>query len=257
MKKSIGILLITLCCLLTACKKNERYLDNPNKTFLNNSCTSYFYNLGDDYPVNVKGSCGYVAASMLLRYYDYTVNDNIIDLKYQNNMGLKREDYTQIEDMSNDEYLSFLQKTKDTYFHSLLIVSACERYSIYKPASKTPFITYHGDQSRIDGYYSEVFAIIDNYLYDVKGFNEYEIYVSRIQDNVRDEMINLVKAGVPILVNLNYNGKDDHTCIVYDYDEVNDELYANFLMYENYNHVKISGYYNKMNSPLYLNCKKE
>ena len=50
----------------------------------------------------------------------------------------------------------------------------------YKPTSKTPFITYHGDQSRIDGYYSEVFAIIDNYLYDVKGFNEYEIYVSRI-----------------------------------------------------------------------------
>ena len=42
----------------------------------------YFYNLKENFGYNTHGSCGYVAAAMMLSYYDTLLNDNIIDEGY-------------------------------------------------------------------------------------------------------------------------------------------------------------------------------
>ena len=45
--------------------------------------SSYYYqNLNENFPTNINGSCSYVAAAMLLSYYDSVVNDNIISDTY-------------------------------------------------------------------------------------------------------------------------------------------------------------------------------
>ena len=48
---------------------------------------NYFKNLKENYPINVIGSCGYVALSMYLSYFDTYHNDNIIPEYYDVNSG--------------------------------------------------------------------------------------------------------------------------------------------------------------------------
>lgn len=49
-----------------------------------------------------------------------------------------------------------------------------------------------------------------------------------------------------------------HICIVYDYDESEDELYAHLLMQPEYNdsrlynHIKLSSFYKKLKFPVYI-----
>lgn len=254
-KKRMSILLI-LCSFFTGCSNKRGLPQNVEGVFLHNQCTEYFYNLEDRYPTNALGTCGYTAASTLLMYYDYVYDDTLIDEKYEDRKkepyGLYRADREVVEGMNAVDYYHFLEDTKDKYFQSYLITMANEKYHVYNEKSSLPGVLNNGSRSRIPEYYEETHAVIDYYLYEIKGVDEKKYKTYRIKDNIRDTVIKKVMSGIPVLMSVSFNHKDSHILICYDYDEENDELYANALWMENYNHLKLSSCYDTMTAPIVI-----
>lgn len=226
---------------ILGCKQNGT--ENVEQKFLDNECVDYFYDLTNDYPTNFFGSCGYAATAAALRYYDYMYDDTIVDSKYEQNQGLKHAAKNDIIDLNADTYYDFLKQTTEDYLQSYLIVEANEKFGIYNSEAYFPAEVKGGFYCRIGGYYAEVQAVLDYYLYILKNFSTSSITTIRLTSDVRNQLIEHIKAGNPAIVSCRDKNESGHVFIVYDYDEENDEIYGNSLTMENYNHMKISSAY--------------
>ena len=64
--------------------------ENTDVMYLNNNfSTKYFYNLNNYCGNNSKGSCGYVALSMILSFYDTYWDDRVIPENYDQNANFQ------------------------------------------------------------------------------------------------------------------------------------------------------------------------
>lgn len=229
---------------------------NVEGVFLKNSCTDYFYNLGDRFPANLIGSCGYTSVSTLLMYYDYSFDDSLIDERYEDRSekpyGLNRIDRQDVSGYEATQYYDYLVDHTDDYFQAYLIVEANKKFSLFDPHSASPFALNYGSMSRLSDYYEEAHAVLDYYIHDLRGYSEEQYSVRRIKENIRDTVIDKVKEGVPVLMSVSRKGKEHHLLICYDYDEDEDELYANALWTDNCNHLKLSSLYDTMTAPIYI-----
>ncbi len=117
--------------------------DNYKQSY-NNYMEAYFNRLSSNFGLNYKNSCGYVAISNLLSYYDNYVSDDIIDEKYDVSTTSSTYDFTSIESPGTlheieseinkyNNYYDYICSTKDTSFHSYLISLGIE----LKVSSKT------------------------------------------------------------------------------------------------------------------------
>ena len=205
-------------------------------TFLNNYATNYFYHLRQNFADNEVGSCSYVAAAMLLSYYDTYWNDDIIYDHYDANNdsfieeplenvsvspGIKMEDYDDfktelgLSSIDVNNYDTIVTNYYGDYFHLYLIklardngiYNALDCYSLFPGGVKN---------------------LLEYYLTDKRGFTDYTVNFEHITgfSDVRSYAIEKVKQGIPVFVSTTNIDLEAHSFIIYDYDEINDELYC-------------------------------
>lgn len=247
--------------------------ENNDRVFLENTCTDYFFNLTENFPTNSKGSCGYVAACSLFAYYDLNFDENLVEEKYQlrnkKSFGLKHINLSDVEALNNVEYYDFLKTNQDEYLMAKLIVSSNERFLtdsgntiLYAANSKSPMELYDGSESRFIDSDCEVQVVMNYYLHELMGFQSDYICAKQLPLN-RDLIIQKIQEGVPVLAAVKNGRGTGHICIIYDYDEIEDELYAHLLMQPEYNesrlynHIKLSSFYKKMKYPVYIEIKNQ
>ncbi len=223
--------------------------DNNNgvqveQTYLDNFAVHYFYHLNYNKADNVIGTCSYVAASMLLSYYDTYWNDNIIDEKYemhnQSNIdklsniayspGIKTDAgvFSGDED-DKSEYWKLVESEADNYFHFYLLQLAKDHdiASDSVPNSLGPYA---------------IKELLEYYLFEDRGLSDCTIECEQITrfSDVRSYAIEKVKQGIPVIVCAKPIGDDGHTFIIYDYDEDGDELYCHVGWKIDQTHIALS-----------------
>ena len=253
LKNSTALLLAMLLILMTGffTLKTERFYkvkaDTTVSTGFKNFAQSYFKNLEENFGSNDKGSCPYVAIGMLLSYYDTFLCDDIIPEVYDvpavstdpyfwddgNSPGIRRESIPGVSSMSISQYLGEVHNLADTYLHSKLIDMAPwgARFSLLNDIGLME---------------DEVAHLITTYLQEVAGFEENVDYsiindtylfapFQSTQDNLKEKIINKVKAGQPVIISISYpdeNGdKQKHYVIAYEYyDNVvgEEKIYCHF-----------------------------
>ena len=90
------------------------------------SCADWYFSelTGENVPYNYSGSCGYVAASMLLTYYDLYWNDNFVSSTYEKDVALNYN-YTGIKSSTFVSDMEVLRKMNWEYNAS---VTSIEQY---------------------------------------------------------------------------------------------------------------------------------
>lgn len=208
---------------------------------------TYFKNLHTNFGINNRGSCGYVALSMLLTYYDTILCDNIVPREFDNpTVSDKDPNFKQSpgakfvfyhpafnpEQTTYKQYVRFINRNKNRYLHEHLLKIALKKKLNDKPEDK---------KSTDFNFGSDVFDIkktADYYLEhdaDVKG-SEYSIDVKTISEkttytDIRNYVISKIKQGYPVWTKIgNSKEKEDfaHTVVAYDYDEKLDKIYCHF-----------------------------
>lgn len=227
------------------------YYNDPTLYQNDKYLSYYFKNLTNNFGNNIKGSCTYVAFAMLLSYYDTYWDDSIIPENYDmvtmlssNELGLNVESpgiYTENESImpigiSTEDYYQAVERYSNSHLHLKLIQMGKEKFGQYEfDDPYTPCgLTYY-----------ELLDLADCYLYDYMGFNTSKISHTSTRNNVRQFVINNIQNGKPVLVRMKSTTITGigHAFILYDYDEVNDELYGHLGWKSStygYEHIKLS-----------------
>ena len=203
--------------------------------------TAYFDNLTENYAINYKGSCGYIALAMLLSFYDTYLNDSIVPENYdvnssgfETNMVIRRNSPGTTRDYINNanyltaqQYLSYISTTEYTSLHSKLVAigNTLGFYDIND--NLTPCGTDYDDRLSILQYYlSNVAGLTINTHYSVM-YEEYEDFMPIIFSNdVRSATIDFITDGYPVLLGINDGLGSGHVVVAYDYDFYNDVIYC-------------------------------
>ena len=217
----------------------------------------YFSNLNDRFGNNVNGSCTYVAADMLLSYYDTFWNDNFLPEKYDGDTvlvedtvlnvnespGSKNEsdfisDDIVLRNLSYEDYYNYVKEYRDDFVHFDLLSRGIEKFGLYDENAK---------ELSLGTFFFQVKDVINDYLDESTTIGSESInivYVSNLgsssekeQDATREKIIEKVKEGVPVMIDAaNPDRTTAHAFIAYDYDEENDEIYCNAGRYGDDNH---------------------
>lgn len=213
---------------------------------------TYFKNLYTNFGNNTKGSCGYVAAAMLLSYYDTILSDKIVPRTFEvpsmshDEPNLNESPGTRFyqpaynpESVSYKDYLKGINKSKNSYLHECLLGIAVKKHLNDAPKSKDSIFFDFGASS------DDIKETIERYLKKVAGVkkSEYDIQlkdngeeISTAEDSakkiayseeIRKYAIRKVKKGYPVLLGIHGN-RGGHAVIAYDYDKKNDKLYCHF-----------------------------
>ena len=219
----------------------ENSVNNQPDVFQTNYYASYYFNnLKTNFANNSHGTCAYVAASMLLSYYDTFWSDRIILEKYDvvssftkensDNVdkglpsldtlspGIKFEPSSEVNQLTNDQYLEFVEDNKDEYFQSYLIDLAIKKFGdlIFDTS-----VSFGLTCSNLAGLLSTYFTL-NHLLYTVEYFNENAI--PSVQDR-KQAVIDLVTSGIPVIIFADKGmDKSSHAMIAYDYGYEEDDL---------------------------------
>ncbi len=205
---------------------------------------TYFKNLHTNFGNNSQGTCGYVALSMLLSYYDTILSDKIVPRRFDkvtishNNPNLKESPGTKFyqppfdpSQVTYKEYIAEINKRKNTHLHEQLMSIGLKKHVVDVPDDENDTVK---DAFGINGV-KELKKIANYYLKkvaDVKG-TEFDIHTKTSDDgtgeDIRSYAIRYIRKGYPVLLCIsNRDGADGHAVIAYDYDKVNDEIYCHF-----------------------------
>ena len=183
----------------------------------------------NQFPENISGECGYVAASILLSYYACFVDSNIISSQY-------------ISPVNNDSFdinnWDYVPCANSAFMHLL-------ETDIYPDASISFTI-----ESSID-WYLTFYTNVRNYHYVYDVSDVLPLY-STIRNNIDN--------GVPIILFGNYQYNDlgtgdtttvkNHSIIAYGYDSSVDDMLLTHFGWDGYNQVWINYNY-WSNGPFY------
>ncbi len=198
---------------------------STHKNKYNNYMEAYYDNLIYNYGYNSNDSCGYIALSMLLSYYDNYISDDIIDEKYDVSTNNTTNDFikyrispgtlceTGHEHKNYHTYYDYILATKNYNFHTYLISLGIEAGVNKKSDDGYP--TSMNDRIKVLKKYLDSKNI--DYSIDSKQF--------KTSKKIKEYVIENIKKGYPVLVGVknNYNA---HAVIAYEYDETNDKIYC-------------------------------
>ena len=224
---------------------------------------TYYKNLNTNFGNNVEGSCGYVAASMLLSYYDTILYDKIIprsfdkpsrsddEPNFEESPGIRFFDHpefhpeTDADKISYKRYMELVNKNKSTYLHEALIAigNKLRINEVPKDKNSSDFSigTNNAEIEKVIKYYLKNIAEVNSSKYDIRECdnldeisravkNNKPELVKKYSDQVRNYAIKNIKKGFPVLLGLNgedVNGQQvGHAVIAYDYNKETDEIYC-------------------------------
>ena len=224
--------------------------------FLNNFASYYFSQLGTNFGFNHKGTCSYVAAAMLLSYYDTYWDDNIILNQYEEIID-NFDSNLSLEENAHSPGIKGDEKIIDPIKEALGIpANGTLNDSVYYPIVSNYASTYFhfnlleigiNQLSKSNGMYPwDIEDLLEYYLYNQRGYDSSKVTVERkkfdTQNNLKSYIINKVKYGIPVIVCAGYwEGElKGHSFVIYDYDEENDEMYCHLGNKNGKYHVKFS-----------------
>jgi len=206
---------------------------------------AYFDGLTYNYPHNRMGSCGYVALSEVLAYYDTYLNDQILPEAYdvpssgtETNMlnrndspGVERDDFYDLfssdKDVTANQYLEACKLVADHSVHSKMIVIANEKN----------FYNINSQDKPCASQLSSKVAVLREFLSSVSGLTEGTDYTlnylqagvdGKTEQDVKELTVRELNRGYPVVLSLSSNGFGDHTLVAYDYDEDTDFISCHF-----------------------------
>ena len=216
----------------------------PDTPYLYNFATDYFTHLDANTAYNIDGSCGYVAISCWLSFYDTFWNDNLIPESYDQpstsldvSPGVKDESV--FESMSVEDFFylftanDYNNSYVDTYFQLLL-------YKLIQQKGEETGQNYIYLYTNEDGIleisngvnYGKMQLIINTYLFDYLNLTSDDCVLKTIsyedgesesegKEEVKDFAVHYVQQGYPVIV-----GIPNHVTVAYDYNESTDTLYG-------------------------------
>ncbi len=236
--KKIYFLFITLLLFSNSFTVNKiKKAKNPppyiadiskHKDNYNNYMEAYYDNLKENYGYNQMGSCGYVALSILLSYYDNYLSDDIIDERYDVAARLDVNDFItkRCSPGTNNEiaynyknfntYYNYILNTKSKVFHTYLISLGID-LGIHKKNVDDYGTTFNDRLKVLKKYLTN-----KNIDYKIESKEK-----NAFANNVKSFVIENVKKGNPVLVGIE-NSEEAHAVIAYEYDEINDKIYCHF-----------------------------
>ena len=205
---------------------------------------AYFTNLTENFGYNYKGSCGYVAAGMLLSYFDNYYSDNIIPERYdertdgtERNMNLRKNSpgtmndnylFDMYNDRGNDlaqisaqEYYNYLKDYENYSFHAKLILFANDTCGLYN-------FKANNKEYSCGITMNDLIRVIHLYLYYERGYDWgpdfwFKYPKSKDEDSIKQFIIDQIDAGLPVCTmigKVNYNGtKSYHFVVAYAHDD--------------------------------------
>lgn len=203
--------------------------------YLDNFATHYFSNLITNTAYNKADSCGYVAISCLLSFYDTFLNDNIIPEAYDQTStsltvspGVKDESI--FSSLSMEDYYNLFSQNDynnvyvNTYFQFLLFKLIQEKGE----ETGQNYIYLYEDDTKISlgVNYDKMLLILNTYLFDYLEFTDDECQLitndgTNGEEEVKDFAIDYIKQGYPVIV-----GIPGHVTVAYDYNEATDTVYG-------------------------------
>lgn len=205
----------------------------------------YFSNLNVGYyGYNDFNSCGYVGLGMLLSYYDTFWNDNVIAEQYDNTVEISSVNCSDItaspgtKEMrpTADYFGTYVSEYNNTYFNARLLKIALDLgYNL-----ETRFYQI---KDILDKYF-ELHSSLSTTAFSIVYVNHEWDYKDNVpnkdikyHEQLISEVISYVKKGVPVLVGLSGEIKNEeqedpeHIAIAYDYNSNTDTLYGHFGQY--------------------------
>lgn len=215
-------------------------LDNEER-HLDTCATFYFNNLRQNFGTNIHNSCGFVAMSSLLSFYDSYWNDSIIERKFEKNANIP-DGYSNLNKLyASGEYSESPGIYDDSYAMEGLSEDLAY-HQVSKYANSDYLFQFHLIKEFYDftdGYYLEQFySKLDFTIYDLPLSNYLNHYLKGVlgtdkqkyvsfksnKEMSLDSLIEEIKNGRPALVLLNNEFEEGspyyrgHFTIAYDYD---------------------------------------
>lgn len=251
--------LITTCASLPGLKENEQrynakmsdasvqnlfdnFVDNQEEIFLHNYATTYFSNLRSRFGINSHGTCSYVAAGMLLNFYDSYWNDDFVDGAFEENAtyvlphlqninldyppfdtespGIRSEIFEDVEQLSLSDYQAYVVANENNYLQSYLINLAYDMFDDYcfeNPSNPYGMTLY--EQTHLLSYY-----LI--YKRSITSNRAITYSLNHNSSNLEEEIIDLVSDGIPVIINATSSIFGGHCMVAYDYDVVTNDIYV-------------------------------
>lgn len=219
----------------------------------------YFRNLETNYPTNNVENCGYVAAAMLLGYYDTYWNPDFIPDQYNNDdlteldslddktfdsPGVNdihedlwvnyqpmtapdenspewyKKQYQENEEAAYRDYLDRMLARQDESFVALLYQNAID-IGLLDPENKpTLRTTIQKVAATVNNYIANNSTLAGKVIMDYMDLSRVEGNTeTRKRNNLRKLAIERLKAGQPIIFGGRSANKVGHICIAYDYIE--------------------------------------
>ena len=206
---------------------------------------TYFKNLNTNFGKNNRGSCGYVALSMLLTYYDTILCDNIVPREFDAPTSSEKEPNLEKspgakfvfyhpafepEYTTYRKYVRFINRSKNHYLHEHLLKIALKKKLNDAPETKKSTDFNFGADV------NDIKITADYYLdHDAElKRSEYNIETKTVDEktthgDIRNYVIGKIKQGYPVLVLVSKPDEEEgHAVVAYDYDEKLDKIYCHF-----------------------------
>jgi len=209
-----------------------------------NFMQAYFDRLTGNFGFNKKGSCSYIALSIVLSYYDSFLNDSIIAENYDRpgkglmhntllsgrSPGTMNDNYYEPELNEKGEeqdgaknYYNFLEEYEEKSLHAKLILIGNRHYKTYD---------FSNNNTPCGTSFSDLIKIANKYLQTERAFNNNEDYSIEYKskggsDVIKEFIINRIDAGFPVIVSIGRDRRKDeegkgkvyHTCVAFAHDD--------------------------------------
>ena len=208
---------------------------------------TYFQNLNTNLGNNYKGSCGYVAAAMLLSYYDTILSDKIVPREFEktstshDNPDFSESPGTKFyqfeynpDEINYKDYVKVINKAKNTYLHERLLSIAVNKQLTDASDDKGPFVSTVNYVEKVMNHYLKNVAAVKKCEYDIRvkdnsneiGNAKSDLKKLEYSNQIRKYAISKVKKGYPVWLGVHNAKGEGHAVIAYEYDKKTDKLYC-------------------------------
>ena len=253
-----AILLLSVIPVYAVPTPSSIFLGYIHTPVLNTDAAKYFSYLVNNFGSNKKGSCCYVATSMLLTYYDSYVNDNFVPdayitrsergiygFPYEYGMpGNFYEEDIYTTSYSGRPYTDFVNAYSSQSLHCYLIaLGFSSDLDFYNSSART---SYDGSLA-ISA--DEMVSLINKYIWSLGSNVTDQFTTARLrvrtmfasngatQSQIRAKMIEKIRAGVPVIyfgfnsssramASEDLNSETGHAMVAYDYNSTTDKIYV-------------------------------
>ena len=191
MKKRILRIIASFCLIICIITLNFTGIFASASTVTYSTFADHYFSaIGTNVPKNQRNSCGFVALSMLLSFYNFYYNDDFVSEWFEDSSPISsgtgdypasvpklylENNYIPKDDEGNVidlDYINFLSDNINTYLHFFLIFLAATNNS---SVGWEKFLDLY-DES-YDMNISEAKSLMEYYLYDCIGFTTEQVVV--------------------------------------------------------------------------------